>query len=718
MLSYWETLLNISPLQIKGGKIMALDGIISCINTGNKAFELNHNLNTIRYISEKEYHDDVYEYVEPNFHESPHNMGGNKIPRFILFSAPGATGKSALAKHICLKKNGIYWDLPDSKVAQFSFEGAISNAVGYSGMSAFIESIITGENFFVIDAFDEAEAGSGRTGIEFFLKDLNRVTQDSLHTCAVLLARTETSLFIKNFFINNGIPFKHYEVGYFAEYNAKSYIRYGLEKNNIPITNIVNTCIDAQFKEIKRILNGSDADSFLGYAPVLNALSASYDDERNTLNLLKATENSDNSCLLLKKILDDLLTRERKKFLKALNIKVPELNSISQLVYDKDEQLLRIIGKILFDDSTLFVDVDASIPIEFREEYLEVVDIQLPQHPFIHLKESNLNTYYDFTGTAFRDFVIAYALSKQDISEYIEEYILDKKYCPSQLLIEFYSMFSNNHIIGKYISVMYNSFKAHIQLGDVVSVYINGDNKDCSVEFNLNRNDKKVLTIELEITDLENGIYLDQISNCYIDVSGKVYVGSVSKEARICNSMITCDEIIWRSENISVEAFSPCECVLSMDKTNYITNFMPHFEIKTDDRSNFKVMCKSLSGYYKLMAYKTDLAIDSSDNEFISFSNVIRRIFSCLRSHSKDTPARKMDFIDNRIININEFKKRILNFLLKEHILYSDEQDWLYKLDTSKLSDYAIKWHNVRDGKFDSLEMLYSKFRKSLKDTN
>lgn len=149
-----------------------------------------------------------------------------------------------------------------------------------------------------------------------------------------------------------------------------------------------------------------------------------------------------------------------------------------------------------------------------------------------------------------------------------------------------------------------------------------------------------------------------------------------------------------------------------MNQTSYTTNIMPRFEIKADKRSNFKVSCPSLSGYYKLMAYKADMTLDSVDDEFVSFSNVIRRIFSCLRSHSKDTPARKMDFIDNRIISVSEYKKRILNFLLTEHILYSDEQDWLYKLDTSKLSSFSIMWQDVRTGNFSSLKTLYEHFDK------
>ena len=93
---------------------------------------------------------------------------------------------------------------------------------------------------------------------------------------------------------------------------------------------------------------------------------------------------------------------------------------------------------------------------------------------------------------------------------------------------------------------------------------------------------------------------------------------------------------------------------------------------------------------------------------------LIRRIFSCLRSHSKDAPARKNDFINNRIISQNDYKKDILVFLLDKGILYTDSQDWLYKLNTAKLSTYSIKWQDVRDGNFDSLKMLYQIYKENV----
>lgn len=172
MESLWEYILNRPPNT--GEETMNLEGILSTIQVKDNKFNFNQDYPTIRYITKEEYTEDVYKYTEPIFNDASSSSYNVK---FILFSAPGATGKTALAKHICYKKNGVYWDLPDNKVAEYSFEGAISKAVGFSHISSFVESIENGENFFVIDGFDEAEAGSGRSGIEFFLRDLNEVTK-------------------------------------------------------------------------------------------------------------------------------------------------------------------------------------------------------------------------------------------------------------------------------------------------------------------------------------------------------------------------------------------------------------------------------------------------------------------------------------------------------------------------------------------------------------
>lgn len=712
MVGYWEYTLNKSSRK-NGGMSLTLDSILSNINKKERKFQLNENYSTIRYIDELEYEKDVYSYVEPEFIES--SNGYILSPKFIIFSAPGATGKSALAKHISYTGNGVYWDLPDNKIAEYSFQGAISEAVGFDKMSDFIKSIVDGESLLIIDAFDEAEAGSGRSGVEFFLRDLNAVTSKSTTTCAILMARTESAIFIKQFFEKNNIKYKHYEIGYFKEYNSKTYIENRIKKARIEITPVVKSCIDEQFNEIHRIFPGDNAKEFLGYAPVLDALAASYSEERNTANLLKETASGDKNCQLMVKILNHLIDREREKFIKALNNKFSELkvDINSENIYKKEEQLNRILGKLLFDDTSILSDIDDAVPTEYRDEYLEVVNAQLPQHPFIFSKEENGNICYEFTGPAFRDYAIAFGLAGQELNELVRAFLMDNhKYCPSQMLIEFYELFSENKISGKDIPLMYNSFRAHARLGDSVSLNISGTEDECYADFTLHREDNSELLSQFFLNDSKEGIYINQISNCCIDFAGKVYVGNSSSEARINNSIIVSDELIWCSEHVLIEAYSPGVCDIVVNIFSSSSNVSPRFELKVDKKENLRISSNNIGAYYKLFPYQKDIDLETENNNFEFFANVVRRIFGCLRSHSKDTPARKMDFIDNRIINHNDVKKAILNFLIKEHILYTDDQDWLYKLDTNKLSEFAIMSHDIRDGDLTSLHKLHDKFIK------
>lgn len=181
----------------KKDKGIDLNDILSSIRYSESRFALNTDYNTIRYIDEPEFINTVHKYIEPVFRESTGSKG--TAPRFLLLSVPEVTSKTTLAKYVCFRKRGVYWSLSGTKLAEYSFDGALTRVFGLSKVSEFVDSLKNGKSFFVVDGIDEAELRSGRTGIEFFLRDLNNAVEDSTQICAVLVAGTESAISIKDY---------------------------------------------------------------------------------------------------------------------------------------------------------------------------------------------------------------------------------------------------------------------------------------------------------------------------------------------------------------------------------------------------------------------------------------------------------------------------------------------------------------------------------------
>ena len=51
-----------------------------------------------------------------------------------------------------------------------------------------------------------------------------------------------------------------------------------------------------------------------------------------------------------------------------------------------------------------------------------------------------------------------------------------------------------------------------------------------------------------------------------------------------------------------------------------------------------------------------------------------------------------------------------MEYLLNEGIIYTDNQDWLYKLDTGKVSELDLNFVGIAMGDFSSLQTLYTSY--------
>ena len=292
---------------ITGVKQMILDGILAPYKKCKKYSLSSDVVEYLRYIEEEPF------YIPPSFSDVKTNIKMSTVrPKFVLFSAPGATGKSSLAKHIAHRFGALYWNLAKVKVGTNSFAGSILNAVGAAKYSEFIGDLNTGDMLLVIDAFDEAEIISGRKMLNSFIADIsNSLTSHQLPTI-FLLARTETAQYIASFCAENSISVAHYEIGFFNEDAAKYFIVKSVCGKTPPAKPDLE-CADSYYNAIKHNITAEECTSFLGYAPVLEAISTHIKVTPNRQKMISELSTQKDCVSIIMKILDDLLIREQDK---------------------------------------------------------------------------------------------------------------------------------------------------------------------------------------------------------------------------------------------------------------------------------------------------------------------------------------------------------------------------------------------------------------------
>lgn len=694
-------------------KKMTLECILSKLGDCNEAQILGGAHPSITKITEESF------YVQPNYEEI---YCSKRQARFIIFSAPGACGKSALAKYLAYKYKGLYWDLAKIALGENSFHGTLWRAMQQDKLYQYFNDLKTGKSTLILDAFDEAEMISGRTGIEFFLKDLSEATESSMYPTVLLFARTESATFIAEFCKKNSIEYAQYEIGFFEEYNAKEFIRKKLETMNKSITQTVNSCIDEQFVVINRLLGNADvAKSFLGYAPVLEALVQSFDEERNTVKLLEKLKGNDTTTTgIVFNILKYLLEREHGKVCNGLKEKwgkeYPEFNNWD-IVYSVEEQMVRIVEYIILGtiDECSFYSLE-KLPVELYSDYMESLKVFLPQHPFLQNLANNKSV--EFTGPAFRDYVLAFMLSNSEYEDLGLEYFSDKSvtsHFPSQLLFDFYVVFSNEEMTGKIFPLLYDSYKAKETAVKIASIDISSVGSEKYAVFRLDdlSASKKVEDSELCVAG-EDALYISRLSNGNIDLDGDVYIGDSKNTCRIYNSVIMARQLYLNTVHIYIEARKPGECLLVSEK-DVINKYadIPKFEIQSDEENLIKVSIPNINNYYKLRPYKYDFeTLDG--NDYLRFCVFVKKIMNCLRKHRKDAPAKDKEFIDNEIISKNQFKQKAMDFLINKGIIYVDsKQSYLYKLNVDRLTEYGLSWVGFTQDDNEGMLKLYKEFSES-----
>ena len=676
-----------------------------------KKYTINDSVKEYMYYVDKE-----PLYISPSFRNIKVKEEKNSAnPQFLLFSAPGATGKSALAKYISYKYNGIYWNLAKIKLGNNSFVGTILSAVSAPEYSNFIKDLNESNVMLIIDAFDEAEIVSGRKMISSFISEINKCLDNKTNTSVIFLARTETAQFIASFCLENSISINHYEIGFFTEDKAHEFIKKNIETQRENVSQVTIDCIDEYYKKVSENINENERESFLGYAPVLEAMSKhimSYNNAYIFSNIL----SSQNSCTdIIFNIMEDLLERERTKVKNSFISKCKEKHQEFldwDNVYLKDEQIVRLVNYIVFGENKYNSYVIKGLPDQIVDEYQEVLDSFIPQHPFISNNLEKSNSKKDFTGPAFRDYTLATLILDENYSDLAEMYFEVSQgdlYIPSQIFFDCYTKITGNKVFSNHISYIYDSYRARTKANETPYIQcseIQDDNKKAySLVLGTEKASSKVhQDIVLEMKTVDNKVIFEQLLNASIDApSLYVQIGKSGVDARIYNSSVVCKKIIWGTKNISLESYESGQNLLVSAED--ATGDTPNFDIV--GVANLSVSIPNISNYYRLVPYKYDFN-DTSNVDATKLIYAMRCILMEFRTHKKDTLAKDAERINNVVVGNNKFKKEVLDYLKYKNIIYSYKH--LYKVDTDNMQRVGISYSALARMQMDQLEEVYNEY--------
>lgn len=689
-----------------------LSTVLSGINTCTVPKLHNHSaLNVIEA-------EDFY-YPSPLIQTKSHNSA-----QAILFSAPGAVGKTALAKHIACQKGALYWDVARSSLNGTAFAGEITHAVGVghgAQQDELYRKLNCGECLLVLDSFDEAELISRREGIESFLAEISEILADATAPSIIMTARTEMAKFIQTVCEKVGLRLTVFEIDYFEETEAISFIASALEYQGVPVHQEQRKNIDLYISAIKdRLGEENNPKSFIGYAQVLSILARQLEKEYkdnprldNIASLVR--ENGGNK--LIFDIIQQLIQREESKlanFKDSIRHKYEGNEEVVETLYSKKEQLLRLQFFVFAD--TLEID-DYALSEELHPDdqmaYLELLKDWLPQHVFLHNRKFM---------PIFSDYLLAETLLDADLGIFTDEY---QKKLPTRVFMDCYLSLNNNAVYSKDIYYLDLAFSS--QAGTDTIAYCDISNEDDGedhsgenliLNLTLTSNDgSPLISIPIKILrDPTSPICLCRAENMSINVNGKVILSpSFLQDVTIRNATIECDDLVLDSRDVFFETYGDEENHVIVHKAitrQHGSNIM----IKGTSRLKIELPAENIQEYkrkfHEFTKYLCHLTADSENDSCSDsievFVHALKKVLEPFKTESYNSdPAKFKEMIDARCRT--GCKARVLDFLKFVGLIYED--GIRYKANLKKMDEMQISRVAYMHCKYVQLQLVYDLYR-------
>ncbi len=467
----------------------------------------------------------------------------------LLVSAPGAVGKTTLARQIASKVNAVYVDLSEAEpVGANTLIGGIAN-------SGLYESWSNGSVSVLLDGLDEAKLRVTQEAFESFLSDVAKQSiERGLPT--VLFGRTgaiQDAWLVLTDHTNNVAVL---EIGYYGKEEAVKFAETCLRasKSDDRYAVAERQALDLLVERLRN-QTGSDGDRFAGYAPVLLAIAKQVEGESDAQALISRITRGEQS-ITLQDIAVALLEREQRKI---RNVTFEDPSLVKQL-YSPDEQLDRLVARLYNCPLPQLPNMSTSD----EQAYTTALESWVGEHPFLDGSDG-------FSSAVFEAMVSTKALRNRATSQDALHKEIGRGAAANPFLFEFYTAEGGKFIQPEHIGAIYASLKAGLALGEECALFvygpdeiIHGDDLVADVDIVLSRQKQDLRELQFE-TSSDGTICLGtQVESISIEMPmARVEVGPGS-EAVLVNSVdIHCKELSLAVDKVIVENPSRSEGIHS-----------------------------------------------------------------------------------------------------------------------------------------------------------
>ena len=464
----------------------------------------------------------------------------------LLVSAPGAVGKSTLARQIAFRTGSVYIDLAKSEpVGGNTLSGGLARSGLYSSWE-------NDELTVMIDGLDEAKLRVSEGGFQAFLSDIG-VLSKGRRTQTVVFGRTKTIedawLYIPGCY---GVAVL--EIGYYGRESSIEFAETTLHKTHPerqPNASVNRAALTLLLEKLRSQTEG-DENRFAGYAPVLQAVAERVAIEENPINFINELNAGGQPPVTLQSITSSILSREQGK-LNQIQLQDPTLH---KRLYTPEEQLTHLAARI-------YQTARPALPEMSTEDlitYTEKVEPWLEDHPFLGGGDRPRSAVFEaaIKAQALRHDVAASTVSQKE---------LEKGELANPFLYLFYDNRAQGDsldIQGDHIGVYYNSLRASLANGEKAFLTVEDDEDDSSLAVGEVEVVRRGVDDPIQVrfsTARDGSIQLGphvRDTDIYVP-NGRVEIGPSVEVTLVAPVSIECKELAIETENLRAEAHPEAE---------------------------------------------------------------------------------------------------------------------------------------------------------------